>query len=288
MNNIKDRKILILMITCSLSKVRNRIEVECVKNLVTHWQPLQNEVDILFFDNGSTYEDHLNCLYSVEGVRVVKSSVNRGLWSALDWVLTSSEDYMNKKYQSIYVVESDLLHNTLQPLVEISDYLHETRAFAMVRTETFSIRQRWRFDKRWSFLPYPLHQSESAVHLRNQVTGQRAYFREANGLLDLYASNWHAKVPGLHRFQDLRKVFQKLYATKTFQESDFFRRYHDLCSEVLVLDKGLWKSITSPRRFAEETSSWGNAKKREDEGYLPTRQASISRYMRSEIVDLSS
>jgi len=236
----------------------------------------------VFFDNGSTLRNHLDSAKMHSRISFVESSVNLGLWSAVNWILENYENRFGRKHQYIYIVESDLVHKALTPIVNFPSFLTKYSKYSMVRTEEFSVCARWRYDKRLSFLPYPFHQEFSAISLFNQVDGKKAYFRKVHNERRLYASNLHAKLPGFHSFTRLKTVFQELRDLEDFAESDFFHSYQKLSREVAILDRGIWRSSTSAKTNSESSASWATPKY-DSLGYLRTRSARIYHYQSADL-----
>jgi hypothetical protein len=143
-----------------------------------------------------------------------------------------------------------------------------------VRTQEFSVRWRFRFDKRLRRLPF--HVERSAIAMTNQVSGEAAWFRPAIGQDRLYLSNLHPKLPALNRLSALDVVFERLALLQQFTEADFFREMMSTHPLIGVLDGGLFHSLISySDRKRVVMGSYTNPADLARLGYAPTRTTSI-------------
>src|SRR5690606_36032204 len=101
--------------------------------------------------------------------RIIESPDNIGYWSAIKWVLDNAGQMTGRSYRYIYIIESDLCHTDLKPLGACERFLDNHPQTACVRTQEFSVRRRWRYDKEKTFLPF--QKRRSLISLRNLVTG---------------------------------------------------------------------------------------------------------------------
>lgn len=265
-------KTLILLITCSKDHSRRDMAISVVKNLSHHLSKVELNNSLSVFDNGSDYLDHLEILPA--GTKICRSEKNVGYWSAIHWVLNHLESISNYNYEYLYIVESDLLHTDLSALKGCEDFLDAHQDASSVRTQEFSVRNRWRFDKRLSFLPF--HVERSRVSLRNVVNGSKAFFKKANGFPGLYLSNLHPKLPALQRIEVLKEVFSRLAKKTSFTEADYFAETMSIKPLIGVLDHGIYYPMTEPSNSDQKVSaSWTDKSVLEAIGYEQTRSSKI-------------
>ncbi len=277
-------RILVFAVTCSKSEGRQKIERQALMQLAKIGNLHKNTFDFLFFDNGSNFREHLEIAKDI-GLTYY-STENRGLWSALHWLLTNELNIYKYKHKYIHIVESDMFIKELSPLIPLSKAMDQIPYLHMVRTQEFSIKNSWRFDKKFSFLPNLLHKRRSEVDLRN--TTNNSYFKKnfiyKLDSVKLYATNLNAKLPGLHRTDSLKYVIDRLALTEVFSEKDFFKFYAELSSEMGIMDRGIWYSLTDSKNNSQETASWGNKLYMKEIGYQDTRHSIITNYQDSEII----
>jgi len=262
---------LVLLVTCSRDESRRDLAVAVTQNMAELIPAAGLQDSFVIFDNASTYDDHL--AYAPAGTAIVRSPENVGYWSAIKWVLEHRRELLGRDYKYIYMVESDLTHSDLRPLSLCEAFLNATPTASCVRTQEFSVRWRWRFDKRLKFLPF--HVTRSEVHLKNAVTGERAWFKRCADCKGIFLSNLHAKLPALNRLDALVSVFAALAAKGDFTEGDFFVEVLKLYPHIGVLDGGLFHSFFS--RLDKETlsGSYSSAQVLAQTGYQQTRKAKI-------------
>jgi len=95
--NYNSEKILIFVVTCSKSKGRQLIESQVLMQLAKITSKSQTKFDFIFFDNNSNFKEHLK---SVKNIGVTYySSENRGLWSALKWILKNALNIVQYKHK---------------------------------------------------------------------------------------------------------------------------------------------------------------------------------------------
>lgn len=277
-------KILVFIVTCSRSEARQRIESQALMQLAKIASPNQNGFDFVFFDNDSSFKEHLKI---VENTGVIYyATKNRGLWSALYWLLNYEPSIYQSKYKYFHLVESDMFITDLAPLMQLSKAMENFPFLHMVRTQEFSIKHSWRFDKKYSFLPSLLHNKRSEVDLRN--TTDNSYFRKdfiyKDDSVEVYSSNLNAKLPGLHKIESLKWVINKLAQRESFSEKDFFKIYAEQSAKIGIIERGIWYSLTDSKNNSEETASWGNKLYLKQIGYQDTRHSMISKYEDNEII----
>lgn len=277
-------KILIFVVTCSKSKGRQLIESQVLMQLAKIIPLNQAGFDFVFFDNNSNFKEHLKSVQKI-GVTYY-SSENRGLWSALNWMLKNELNIFRYNHKYIHLVESDMFVNDFEPLIQLSQAMDQFSNIHMARTQEFSVKHAWRFDKKYNFLPFPFHNNRSEVDLMN--TTDELYFKKKLiykcSNVDLYSSNLNAKLPGLHKTESLKFVIDKLSETISFSEKDFFDVYAELSNQMGIIDKGIWYSLTDSKNNSAETASWGNRSYLNHIGYQDTRHSTITNYQDKEVV----
>jgi len=282
--NKNSASILVLLITCSRTKQRQIIEKSAVAQLVKIAKKELPNLSFLLFDNDSIYSDHL-CEFEEIGP-IIYSNKNRGLWSAIHWVLSNEFKIYENPHTYLHIIESDLYFKTLLPLIEISNTLDKFSNLHMARTQEFSVRSSWRFNKKYSRLPYPLHVRRSQVDLKNTSNSLDFEHKLITNLRNykLYSTNLNAKLPGLHKIQSLRTVIDKLAQFDSFSEKNFFETYANLSNRIALLDEGIWYSLTDSKKYSEETGSYGDTSYLNQIGYQETRYSVISNYKETEII----
>ena len=276
--NNDSEKILVLVVTCSRSINRQLIESEALIQLAKIATLNQTRFDFVFFDNNSIFKEHLKIVQNI-GV-MCYASENRGLWSAIYWIIKNELNIFQHNHKYIHLVESDMFVKDLAPLVQLSQVLDQFSNLHMARTQEFSIKNAWYFNKKYNFLPSLFHNTRSEVDLKNTSDG--LYFNaeliHKASNVDIYSSNLNAKLPGLHKMESLKLVFNSLVRNGSFSEKDFFNLYGRLSSRVGIIDKGIWYSLTDVKNNPEETASWGDTSYLKQIGYHETRYSVISDY----------
>lgn len=264
---------LILLVTCSRDESRRDLAIAVTKNLVAMTARAGLDRSLVVFDNASTFPDHLQMLPA--GTIVCRADVNIGYWSAIKWVLDNRRTLFDRDFANLYLVESDLYHDDLNALAKCEAFLANEPRASGVRTQEFSVRWRWRFNK--SLRRLPMHVSRSQVSLVNAVTGEKAWFRPVDGAGGIYLSNLHPKLPALNRMSTVEKVFSSLAAMPDFTELDFFRLMMSHQPLIGVFDGGLFHSLVSfEDQHTVVMSSYADSAKMNRLGYLPTRASRIS------------
>lgn len=262
---------LVLLVTCSMDSSRRDLAVQVVKNLAEKIPDAGLSSDFILFDNASALKDHIP--YAPQGTKIIQSANNIGYWTAIKWVLENAPQVMGRDYKYIYMVESDLYHTDLKALGECEDFLDSTPDASCVRTQEFSVKQRWRFDKGLKFLPF--HVARSEIRLLNLATNEKAWFKKTT-LPHIYKSNLHAKLPALNRMDALKSVFSKLEQQGDFSEGDFFAEMVKIYPHIGVYDGGLFYSIYSRENMKTIVSgSYSDDDQLKKIGYQTTRYSRI-------------
>ena len=156
----------------------------------------------------------------------------------------------------------------------------------MARTQEFSVHSSWRFNKKYSYLPYPFHVRRSEVDLKNTSNLSDFQYKLIANLKNykLYSTNLNAKLPGLHKIKSLRTVIYELAKLDSFSEKNFFELYSKLSDTVALLDKGIWHQLSDWKKNSKDSGSYGNPLYLTEIGYQQTRYSMISKYKEVEIV----
>ncbi|OIN85850.1 MAG: hypothetical protein AUJ12_07900 [Alphaproteobacteria bacterium CG1_02_46_17] len=262
---------LVCLVTCSMDESRRDLAVRVVQNLADKIPDAGLSNDFILFDNASAFKDHIQ--YVPQGTKIIQSAENIGYWTAIKWVLENAPQVMGRSYKYIYMVESDLYHTDLKALAECEKFLDACPDASCVRTQEFSVRWRWRFDKGLQFLPF--HVTRSEIRLLNLVTNEKAWFKKTS-LPHIYKSNLHAKLPALNRVEALKAVFTKLEQQGDFSEGDFFAEMVKIYPHIGVYDGGLFYSIYSRENMKTVVSgSYSGDDQLKKIGYQTTRYSCI-------------
>lgn len=267
-------EVLLLLVISSQEIERANLARQTLENL----KKLLGEIsiDLLVFDNGSKIKNYKKSF--PKNAKLVESPNNLGYWSAIYWVLNQKS--IIKRY--IYIIESDLIHLSLQELKEIKRFLDENPEINCVRTQEFSVRLKWKFNKKLKFLPF--HNTRSEISLRNIATGRKARFKRVDGFKGIYKSNLHPKLPAFHRWESLRIQFEKLREMKNFSEADYFKIATKESSYIGIHDPGLYYSLSTRENASKIPAASYLEKSDSDGNYKSTREGTILLYPEEDIV----
>ena len=260
--------VLILLVVCSMESERNELAIRTIQNLNKLMKRI--EIKLVVFDNGSTIKNYRRFLPT--NSELIESPINLGFWSAIYWVL--NQDRLRQKY--IYIIESDLVHTSLVELQDLKEFLDSNSQINCVRTQEFSNKMRWRYNKNLKFLPF--HKTRSEIILKNYVTNEKAWFRKSKNIRNIYISNLHAKIPAFHRWENLRKNLQKLSKMENFTEGDFFQFAYQESKLVGIHIPGLYYSLSSRKNAKTIPASSYLEKSNTANIYKSSRFSTISEY----------
>ena len=266
------KEILVVLIVCSFEESRYELDRKTIINLSDLITKDLPNSDFLVFDNGSTNMGNLNLL---KNATVIKCQKNFGYWSALNWVISFYLKNYQNSYKYIYVVESDIIHSQLNIVNEGVNLLNLTPNINHIRTQKFSRFNKIYYDKKFSFLPPFVHDHANHVSYFNEVTKQKAVFKHVPRTKGFYYSNLHPKLPGLHRIDQMQKIFAILSLYRSFSELDFYQEAMKLSNEIFILSPGIWYTSASPRNKKIYTGSYSSASDLDQFGYFPTRISNI-------------
>ena len=268
---LTENSLIILLVTCAMDENRSRIENETIDNLQVQLINSGLCYELLIFDNGSRYRK--NQINFKVPTTLIECKENFGYWSALNWTIN---EHLKDSYQKfIYIIESDIIHKTLKPLTEIISLMKTNEGINHVRTQKFSIWNRLRYDKRFHFLPKIVHDHANAVSYRHPVTMEKVFFKKIKNQRNLFYSNLHPKLPGLHRISILQKIFQDLSQLPNFNENHLFSLALSFNHQIVIHSPGIWKTVTD--KFSKEilTGSYSSPEMLRAANYHATRTAII-------------
>ena len=208
---------LLLMITCSRDQSRRDLAVQVTKNIASLAPGAGLDRRFILFDNDSIFDDHVQLV--PDGTTICRCDRNIGYWTAIKWVLENRRELGGDEFKYLYIIESDLWHSDLRALALCEAFLDANDSAVGVRTQEFSVRFRWRYDKGFRFVPF--RKLRSVVHLVNQGNGEKGWFRKTTSD-KVWLSNLHTKLPALNRLSALDAVFPQFDARDLFTEADFF------------------------------------------------------------------
>ncbi|GAB4392147.1 MAG: hypothetical protein Tsb005_04900 [Gammaproteobacteria bacterium] len=227
--------------------------------------------DLIVFDNGSVYENALT--YLPKNTRCVKASENIGYWGAIYWILHNYQHIFQRHFKYIYIIESDLLHYDMPRLISAEQLLDNEMQIGTVRTQKFSVKWRWLYDKRWSFLPFS--QKHSVVAQYNAVTHEKIWYKKIAVQERLYLTNFHSKLPALNRVDAMIDVFNTLSAKKIITEMDYIELYYQHYQLTAVLDGGIYWSPASIPNTEIVSGSYSNEAQLTQANYKSSRVSDI-------------
>jgi len=263
--------ILYLMVTCSMDPSRATMAQQVVNNLVEQNMEIEFFSSLIVFDNASRYDEHLSLL--PDGVAICQSDRNVGYWNAIQWTLDNYERLLGRNFEFIYIIESDLVHRNMHRLSHCARFLRANEDVGSIRTQEFSVRGRWFYDKRMRFLPFVRRHSWVVLH--NAITRDATHFEKADRDAGIYRSNFHTKLPALNRMGPMKEVFGRLREKNGITEMNFIEFYHDLYKVTGVLDGGIYRTMGNVISEDVVTGSWTDNRKLEELGYQATRIGQI-------------
>ncbi|NIZ00149.1 hypothetical protein [Thalassospira lucentensis] len=284
-DNLDD--VLFVVVTCTRDSSREKALNKLVSSINKENRKGLFGRNVLFFDNAST---SISPLKSLETDSVFAlSSNNIGYWSALHWATQNASDIFHNDFKYIHPIESDLVLYNIERLTEAKSFLDQNDAYSTVRTQEFSVRQKQRFLKNSGTL-FPVRRSRVAPF--HGVTGKDISIdkTDCENKPNIYTSEWHAKVPALHRMDVFKDVLEILASNGNITELMFMERMYEKSKRVGLLDKGIYYCNLGTRFWPWEkkwlTGSWSDAQTLKKHGYLSSRHSKmIGSFPDIEIVD---
>lgn len=256
--------ILFVVVTCSRDRWRDKAARRLFASLNRENRRLNFAANVLVFDNDSTLTDAFSSL-EFEPLFAV-SAVNIGYWSALKWSLENSPRLFGREFPFVHPVESDLVFYKMERLSTAARYLQETPTVHCVRTQEFEVARKERFFKGTNRF---LRIRRSQVADYNGATGEKVSFKAVPGQNGMFLTNWHAKVPALHRYQVLLDVLTKMSALGTITEGTFMQLAAASSPSVGLIDGGVFYGDKPSRRLT--MGSYTPSTKLQELGYRQTR-----------------
>jgi hypothetical protein len=258
---------LYLLVTCSMDINREEIAIDVIKNLKEQNLAFPFFDNFLIFDNSSKYSSHLSGVPA--GIKIAHSNKNIGYWSAINWVINNHQNIFKRSYDYIYIIESDLYHYDLMALKECELFLNKHPEIGSIRTQEFSVRLKFLYDKKYAWLPLP--KNNSVVSQRNAITNERVWFKKSSPSSRIWITNFHTKLPALNRMSAMTDVFKRLTKESLIvSEIQFMHFYYDLYKLTGLLDGGAFRimnSIDSPGL----SGSYSSVSALNESGYRGTR-----------------
>lgn len=262
--------ILFVVVTCTMEESRDRALHKLIQSLNKQHRNVGFRNNLLVFDNASTRTDTLKSLDP--SVVMAMSPENLGYWGALYWSMAHAETLFGRRFKQIHPIESDLVIYNLERLTEAAAFLDHQDDIHTVRTQEFSVAQKSRYFKGTRHL-LPRRRSQVAAY--NGVTEEPVRFEKDDRFANIYHTNWHAKVPALHRFETLQKIFETLASRDCLTELDFMKVAHSRHPDVALLDGGIfYANLNNPIWPWEKkgiTGSWQDSETLAEIGYRMTR-----------------
>lgn len=228
-------RILFVVVSCSREKNRADSFKKTIQALNKQHQKIPFKNNLLFYDNDSVVKTPFESLKIP--ATIAYSSKNIGYWSALQWVLENYNDTMNQEFDFIHPIESDLILYNLEALNEAVSFLDITPEVMTVRTQEFNVNKKEKYFKNRKSL-FKAYRSLVADY--NGVTQEKVRFSQHDIFENIFISNWHAKVPALHRLQYFKDIFNVLSKSGEVNEHMFMKECHNICENVAVLNNGIY------------------------------------------------
>ena len=225
-----------------MDRARAKFATMVVENLIEHNKRSSFFENLLIFDNNSNYKDHLQWVPS--NVRVALSNLNIGYWSAINWTLENYQSIFNRDFKYIYIIESDLYHYDFDRIWACENFLNLNPNVGSVRTQEFSVKFKFLYDKKYTWLPFT--RKNSVVSQLNAVTKENIWFKLADLKSRIWITNFHTKLPALNRTSAMKDVFERLcISCESVSEMQFIEHYQDVYKLTAVLDGGIYKIMNS-------------------------------------------
>jgi len=263
-------KVVFVLVTCSMDEGRTQMLKQVIKALNAEHNRNGIYDNFLIFDNASRYTSPLE---QVNGpARLASSQSNLGYWGALLWSMQNIKSIFGREFDYIHPLESDLIVYKTERLNKAVNLLEAEADYDTVRTQEFEVAQKHRYfkgTKSWFV------KTRSWVAPYNGVTEETVEITPIIGYPDIYHTNWHAKVPALHRFRALHESFEQLAGMDNFTEHDFMIKMHEREQKVALLNKGIYYSPLSIPQKGTVTGSYSDEEALAKNSYRPTRKDKI-------------
>ena len=223
-----------MLLTCTRERSRYNTMMSVIENLKQHPDFKSLDSDLIVFDNASTFEDTKQVLHT-SFTHVVDAQDNYGYWGAIGWVVRNVSAVLGKKYDYLYLIESDQIHYDWDGLDKAERFLDNHRKIDSVRVREFSVTEAHLYDKekhlpdsrRWAWCTQ-----------KNPFTGKRVTFEKSDEE-GIYLTNFTTLPPSINRLSLMCKAFDHLENLEAFTERDFWAACHAVNPVVALLDKGI-------------------------------------------------
>lgn len=264
---------LFILVSCCLEETRANIFSQVVKNIHECNKKTKFIDKLIVFDNASTDMETLEAIKNFP--ITVQSNKNIGYWTAIDWCLRNYKTLLNKEFEFLYIIESDLLHFNMHKLQIAENFLSSYPDVGSVRTQKFSVKFK-HFYSKYNFLSTFTH---DAVNLTAYPSGKKVTFSKCKTHEGIYFSNIHGKLYGLNRIKHIKLMFNSLAKKENIGEYDYFNEYDKYFKVTGILDGGIATDRLASRLKINKVviSSYIDNKNAKSSGYLGTRNSKIIR-----------
>jgi glycosyltransferase involved in cell wall biosynthesis len=264
--------ILFVVVTCTMEQSREKALRRLIQSINKQHRNIGFRDNLLVFDNGSTLTSGLERLQAP--AIFAMSPENIGYWSALKWSMDHAEKCFGRSFEYIHPIESDLVMYRMERLAEAKAFLDQMPNVETVRTQEFSVSHRNRYFKN---RPVFFARRRSRVADYNAITEDQVSFEKCPEFENIYLSNWHAKVPALHRMSGLKAVFEQLNQQDQITEFDFMKLMFERSRDVAVLDKGIFYTTSYRPTRKQVSGSYSDHETLQGLGYRQSRNDSMTR-----------
>jgi len=227
--------VLFVLVSCTQEISRQRGLEATIASLNKEHERTPFAENLFVFDNASAIKEPLRKLKAPALFGF--SPENIGYWGALLWTVRNFPAISKRSFKYIHPIESDLVIRDLHRLAEAKGFLDSNQDFATVRTQEFNVAWRFFFYKNRL---NPFRVQRSMVSNVNVITNEKVRFRRASGFKSIYETNWHVKVPALHRWEPFAHALEALAVMGNISEHDFMGEMHKQYRRVALLDGGVW------------------------------------------------
>lgn len=256
-----------VLVTCTMDSTREKALQACLNSLEIEHKRCGFAKNLIVVDNNSKINEPL-LKFGIDCPKLTFSQ-NIGYWGAVLWALENCESIFGRSFEFVHPVESDLVFYKTERLECAVNYLKNSTNVNTVRTQEFSVRYRHRFFKGNRSL---FAKNRSRVAPYNGVTGEKLRLIQSSVDGKVWETNWHPKMPALHRFDALKSCLNRLKLCGPFTELDFMRIMSSGTDRVAVLDGGIYYSLLAAPRKGEVTGSYSPPSDLEKYGYRTTRE----------------
>jgi hypothetical protein len=265
-------KVLFVLVTCSRDKSRDSALKNTINSLAKENRVSRICNSLIVFDNDSLFKNSLKELPN--DVKIINSRSNIGYWGALDWVFKNFANISERSYEYVHPIESDLILYDTRKLTSAVRFLDRFENYHTVRTQEFSVKLPWRYFKE---SPAFIRKNRSCVSGYDFITKKKVRFSKIEEIPDMFTTQWHAKVPALHRFAVLKSAFGHLADLRSFKEGDFMRYMHSAAPQGIgVLDGGIYYDQLGTPDSEGVSGSYSSQQDLDRHQYMGTRIATIT------------